>query len=221
MGVSSPAAYDGIADWYASYVSADAAGFTARADDALRRTLDGGSGICLDLACGTGVFAATLRELGWTPLGNNVSLGQLRHARAELSVVCGDATALPVRGASVAAVAAILCHTDVDDYPAVLRSAARVLVRGGRFVHLGVHPCFTGAFADRSAPGRVIISSGYWERARTFAAWSRHGIRARVGATHVPLSHLLTWVATAGLVLDEVVEVGEIPDVLAIRAHRP
>ncbi|GAB3079784.1 hypothetical protein GCM10027186_42530 [Micromonospora schwarzwaldensis] len=39
---------------------------------------------------------------------------------------------------------------------AALTEAARVLPPGGRLVHVGVHPCFVGAFADRSEPERVV-----------------------------------------------------------------
>ena len=215
------AVYDEIADWYAEYVTGGVSGFTARAEQTLRQALGPGSGVCLDLACGTGVFTATVRELGWSPIGVDISAGQLRHASGELPVVQADTTALPVRATSVDAVTAVLCHTDVDDYAGLVRSAARVLVQGGRFVHVGVHPCFTGAFADRSVPDRVVISPGYWQRERRFDIWSPEGVRARVGATHLPLSDLIATVIGAGLVLDEVIEAGEIPDLLALRAHRP
>jgi hypothetical protein len=63
LGDSLPA-YDAIADWYAAYVTGAAAAFTARAGEALRRALGRGHGVCWDLACGTGVYAETIRELG-------------------------------------------------------------------------------------------------------------------------------------------------------------
>jgi SAM-dependent methyltransferase len=215
-------AYDRIADWYAGYVEADTGGFTTRADSALRRVLGRGRGVCWDLACGTGVHARTIRELGWTPVGTDISAGQLRHAVHRLPVALGDATRPAVRPASVAAFAALLCHTDIDDYPAACRAAALALRPGGRFAHVGVHPCFIGAFADRSDPRRILIGPGYWRRERRFDAWCPHGVRARVGAVHLPLSDLVAAVTGAGLILDEVVEVGEpTPDVLAVRAHRP
>jgi SAM-dependent methyltransferase len=212
------AAYDTIADWYDSYVRLDAGGFTARADVALRRALGPGRGACLDVACGTGIFADTLRDLGWTPVGLDISAGQLRHAAALMPVARGDAQRLPVRAASVPAVAAILCHTDVEDYAAVCREAARVLVHGGRFVHVGVHPCFIGAFADRSDLQRIVISPGYWQRDRRFEGWAGQGIRVKVGATHLPISELVRAIVAAGLVLEDMIEVGESPDVLAIQA---
>ena len=39
----------------------------------------------------------------------------------------------------------------------MLREIARVLHTGGRFVHLGVHPCFVGAFADWSGQPEIVV----------------------------------------------------------------
>jgi SAM-dependent methyltransferase len=214
-------AYDDIADWYADYVTGAAARFTARAASALRETLGHGTGVCWDLACGTGVYADVMRDLGWKPIGTDISGAQLRHAAGRLPVAVGDATRPPVRPASVDAVASVLCHTDIDDYSAVCRSAAAALTPGGRFAHLGVHPCFVGPFADRSDLHRVTISQGYWQRERSFEAWSPTGVRARVGATHLPVSELVGAIVAAGLTIDAVVEAGEpTPDILGIRAHK-
>ena len=63
------ARYDEWADWYEDYVTGEARGFTERAGRALDTVLGPGTGPVLDLACGTGVHAARLRSLGWTPLG--------------------------------------------------------------------------------------------------------------------------------------------------------
>jgi SAM-dependent methyltransferase len=221
MGVRGPAAYDGIADWYADWVIGAANDFTARAASALRQVLGPGQGMCWDLACGTGVHAGTIRELGWTPVGTDISAAQLGHAARHLPVALADATEPPIRPGSVAAVASVCCHTDLDDYAGACRAAATALVPGGRFAHVGVHPCFIGAFADRADPDRVLLRPGYWRRERSFDAWCPQGVRARVGAVHLPLSDLIAVIIGAGLVIDLVVEVGApTPDVLAIRAHR-
>lgn len=217
------AAYDAIADWYEDYVTNTASDYSRRVQGLLARLLGTGPGRCLDLCCGTGAHAAHLRQLGWEPVGVDLSAGQLRHARARLPVVRGDASALPVADASVPAVTCVLGHTDLPDYPAVIAEAARVLAPGGRFVHVGVHPCFCGAFADRSDPERIVIDGGYAERERTFRGWNPNGVRARVGAWHVPLADLLTAVTDAGLELTRVEESGSgpVPDILAFQATKP
>ncbi|MCR6482327.1 class I SAM-dependent methyltransferase [Amycolatopsis sp. OK19-0408] len=212
-------AYDTIADWYESTFP------TSRRDDplgigaALRELLGPGAGACLELGCGTGVHAAAIRTLGRTPLGVDVSAGMLRHAAGRLPVARADATALPIATGSLPAVAAIMVHTDMPAYPAVLREAARVLAPGGVFVHVGVHPCFCGGFADRSDERAIVIRPGYRERSWTRASWTDQGLRDKVGATHLPLPELLHAVLDAGLVFERFAEGGApTPTVLAWRA---
>lgn len=216
------AAYDAHADWYEDYVAASG-GYTGRVRALVRTLLGPGDGPVLDLCCGGGAHAATLRALGRTPLGVDLSAGQLRHARSRLPVARADAGALPVRDGSVPAVAYVLAHTDVPDHAAAVREAARVLAPGGRFVQVGVHPCFVGAHADRSDPAVTLIDGRYAERVRSFVAWSPHGVRVRVGAWHVPLADLLNAVTAAGLVLERTAESGPdgIADLFGLVAVKP
>jgi|ERR1700722_95378 SAM-dependent methyltransferase len=214
--------YDEWADWYESYVTADTRSFTDRATEALIRVLGPGTGPALDLACGTGIFASALRQLGWTPVGLDLSMRQLQYARGRMPVVAADAVVPPVRPSVLAAVAAVMCHTDIDDYAVACRAASQALKPGGVLAHVGVHPCYVGAFADRSDPDRIRILPGYWRTERRFDAWSSSGVRARVGATHLPLSNLLNAFIGAGLVIEQVIELGSpVPSMLAVRCIRP
>jgi SAM-dependent methyltransferase len=218
------ARYDPYADWYEEYVSSDAMGNTERTERLLARLLgeaDGG-GTCLDVCCGTGTYAAAITPLGWRPVGVDVSSGQLRHAASRLPVARAAAEALPVADGRVDAAVCLRCHTDVPDYAAVVREAARALKPGGRFVHVGLHPCFCGAFADRSDLSSIVLGPGYGDTSLSFEAWSSQGVRTRVGAWHVPLAGLVHAVIDAGLVLTDIVEEGpETPDILALAAVKP
>jgi len=217
------AAYDSIADWYAGYVD-EVSEYSARVHDMLRDLLGPGDGsLCLDICCGTGARAPVLREQGWRPVGVDISAGQLRHARAEMPVVQGDATALPFGDGVTGAAVCVLAHTDLPDYAKVVREASRVLASQGVFVHIGVHPCFVGAFADRSDPADVRVDASYHRRDRRFDSFTPHGVRAKVGAWHTPLPALLHTALDAGLTLTRVVEGGApdaVPDILGFIARR-
>ena len=222
------AAYDEIADWYEQqFLGGQGTGARTRDGNPLdlgsllRDLLEKGSGSCLEIGCGTGVHAAQVRELGWIPVGVDLSAGMLRHARGRLPVVQADAGRLPIRDDSLPAVIAMMAHTDMPAYPAVLREAARALRPGGIFVHVGVHPCFCGGFADRSDLDAVVIRPGYLDGHWTKTSWTDQGVRAKVGATHRPLPELMHAFLAAGLTLERFSESGEpTPVVLAIRARK-
>jgi len=215
-------AYDSIADWYEhDFLARTAPGTDPLGIEAALRSLLGrGVGTCLEIGCGTGAWAAEVRALGWTPVGADISSAMLRYARGRLPTARADAVRLPVRDRCLQAVVTIMTHTDVSDYPKVLAEAARVLRPGGMLVHIGVHPCFCGGFADRADPQAVVVRPGYLDGHWTKASWTDQGVRDKVGATHMPLASLLHAFTNAGLTLDRFAEGGEpTPTMLAIRAR--
>ena len=123
-------------------------------------------------------------------MGVDLSGGMLGHARGRLACARADAERLPIRDLAVPAVIAGMVHTDMPAYPAVLAEAARVLRPGGVLVHIGVHPCFCGGFADRHDPDAVVIGPGYLDGHWTKASWTDQGVRHKVGAIHRPLPEL-------------------------------
>ena len=147
------ARYDGQTEWYEAFASSELF------DDARRaavRLLGDGPGSCLDLGCGTGRAIPLLVEAGWSVTAVDVSADQLavaeQHAGAIVEhLVCADAHRLPFDDASFDAVISILTHTDLDDPGAAFAEARRVLRPGGRFVYLGVHPCFGAPAVERRA----------------------------------------------------------------------
>ncbi|TDV50938.1 class I SAM-dependent methyltransferase [Actinophytocola oryzae] len=214
------AAYDEIADWYDEEFLASQLDDPIGVERVLRELLGTGDESCLEIGCGTGAKAGVVRGLGWRPVGVDLSRGMLGRARGRLPVALGDAGRLPVRGGSVAAVVAVMAHTDMPDYPAVLREVGRVLRPGGVFVHVGVHPCFCGGFADRSDADAVVVRPGYLDSHWTMDSWTDQGIRDKVGASHWALPSLLHGFLDAGLTLERFAEGGApTPTVLGVRAR--
>jgi SAM-dependent methyltransferase len=159
---------------------------------------------CLDVACGTGRYARVLAEAGYRVVGFDISADQLRFARPRLSaVVRADARFLPVPDASVAVATGMFFHTDVADFGAVAREVARCLRPGGRFIYLGVHPCFVGPFVNRMTEREDLalrFVTGYGT-----VGWASRGsgdgsvIGGRVGFHHKTLASFLGAFAEARL----------------------
>jgi len=220
----SRARYDGVAEWYDREFATGVLAKTPR--EAMLRFLGDGSGRLLDVGCGTGAHTAVLVERGWHAVGVDVSEDQLRLARARgLEVVQGDATHLPFADASFDAVVSMWTHTDVEDFPALVREAARVLRPGGPFAYVGAHPCFVGPHSRFiSAEGVPELHLGYWraERYDDGPAISPQGLRAKVGATHLPLGLFIQSFLDAGFQLErfEELKTREYPYTVALRCRR-
>ena len=221
------APYDDIADWYEEGFLGPRSedGLAIRdpigVDGSLNELLGKGVGGCLEIGCGTGTHAARVRSLGYAPVGIDVSAGMLRHARSRLPIARANGERLPFPDASFSTVLAVMIHSDVADYSIILREASRVLVLGGRLVHIGVHPCFCGGFADRSDPEAVVVRPGYLDGHWTKSSWTDKGLRDKVGANHIPLSELLRTFVDVGLVLDTFREGGgPTPMTLSVTAYK-
>jgi SAM-dependent methyltransferase len=153
----------------------------------------GDGGVCLDVACGTGLRAQAVRDAGWSPVGFDISADQLRVARHRLGGVArADARFLPVRDESVTVALGAYFHTDVEDFASVVVDIARCLRPRGRFVYVGLHPCFIGPFVDRTNEGSeeaLTFTTGYGAN-----GWARRGSGdgtgtwARVGGHHKTLA---------------------------------
>jgi ubiquinone/menaquinone biosynthesis C-methylase UbiE len=200
---SEAARYDGNADWYDETFSA----FHPAEEELafLEQALGIGKGdLCIDLACGTGLWAQPIADAGYQAMGFDISADQLRFARRRMANVArADACNLPVRDESVSVMVGMFFHTDLEDFAAVARQVARCLRALGRFIYAGLHPCFIGPFVNRTSesteqhlrflPGYEI--TGWASR----ASGDGTGVGPRVGFHHKTLASFLSAIADSGL----------------------
>jgi SAM-dependent methyltransferase len=171
-----------------------------------------------------------LLALGWEVTGIDVSADQLRLARRRVGktveLVRADTAALPFPDERFDAVVSMFSHTDVDDFPGLVREGARVLRSGGVFVYAGLHPCFVGPHSEFVTGENLhVLHPGYRPARRYTEApgISPGGLRARVGAMHIPLEQLVKAFLDAPLTLERFEEHGdgEYPARIALRTRRP
>ncbi len=219
------ARYDGLADWYDQDFLAE----VGSPDQAAALRLLGRSpGRLLDIGCGTGAKTIAFQDAGWQVIGVDASEDMLRRARERgLEVARADASEVPFEDASFDAVVSLWTHTDMDDFSELLAEAARVLRPEAPFVYVGGHPCFIGPHSRfRAAEGVPELYSGYRPGRRYDESepgvFNPEGLRARVGATHVPLGEFLSAFTAAGLRIEEFEEHGEddYPYLVALLARR-
>jgi len=112
----------------------------------------------LDLGCGTGDLCDVVAAAGYSATGVDFSAGMLAAAHTRAPLARADALALPVPDASTDGIVSGFALRNFVDLDRFFRECARVLRAGGVFVHVGVHPCFCGGFADRSVSAAVGTS---------------------------------------------------------------
>ena len=220
----SVARYDGVAEWYRAFRPS----MPPDELDVLERLLGRGQGRCLDVGCGTGLATEAVSELGWSAVGVDLSEDMLETARGRgLEVVHGSATELPFDDATFDAAVSSQTHIDIDDFAAAMSETARVLRPEAPLVYIGTHPCFMGPhsvfLAGRGVPE---LHPGYRQAGRydesAPGVANPDGVRAKVGAVHLPLAAFLATFFDAGFRIERFEELGsrDYPHVVAVRARR-
>src|SRR5258708_18324862 len=80
----------------------------------------------VDLACGTGDLCRDLTAAGYHPVGVDLSLGMLRHARTDAPLVLGDAVRLPFADGSADGVVSGFALRNFVELAPVVSELARV-----------------------------------------------------------------------------------------------
>lgn len=187
----------------------------------LKKFLNGYSGKCLDLGCGTGLNSPTLIELGFDVTGVDISSKQLETAIKEnrlKNVVQADVAALPFENDSFDVIVSCYTHSDFDDWSGTMNEVSRVLKPGGQFLYLGWNPYLFGPHAKLHINGKITIFPGYYhgngERIYKGPGFTPGGLREKVGWRQLPYSDLCNAVLKSGMIPKQFVEAEVDPPII-------
>jgi SAM-dependent methyltransferase len=178
--------------------------------DAFLRLLPPPRRVTIDVGCGEGRLARDLAERGHSVVALDASPTMVRLAREAaptMDVRVADAVNLPFPDRSVDLVVAFMSYQDVDDMPAAVTEAARVITADGRLCMAIVHPINSaGQFTSRSADAPFVIGD-YLAARRYVDEIDRAGMRVNFHSMHYPLEQYSVALEDAGLVVDAMREV--------------
>ena len=200
---------------------------------ATQRLLDARPGErVIDVACGNGLYALRLAELGAHVTAFDFSAALIARARTRSAAHAGrivyhvlDATDLSALLAlGEARYDAALCNMalfDMADIAPLAAGLARLVRPGGRFIFSVMHPCFNGLHATFVAEGQDDgrrLTTRYGLRlSRYLTPFAAEGIAIRGQPEpqlyfHRPLGELLQPFLSAGFVIDALEEAAFPPD---------
>lgn len=164
----------------------------------------------MDIGCGEGQVCRLLERQGAKVVGLDVTASQVHAARLRGSSSCylqAGAQDLPFCSASFDTVVLCLAIEHVQPFEAAIQEVARVLMPGGRFVLLLVHPLL-------QAPGsgwvEVVDSDERFWRVGSYLeddiTTEEVGPGIRLSFVHRPLSRYVHEMGKCGLLIDDMVE---------------
>jgi SAM-dependent methyltransferase len=166
--------------------------------------------LTLDIGCGEGRLSRDLKALGHTIVALDSSPTMVKNARQadpSIQVHVANAAKLPLADAAADLAIAFMSLQDMDDMPAAIREAARVLEPGGRFCLAVVHPVNSaGTFAGEEADSPFVISGSYLESFRYTDELERDGLAVTFASEHHPLEAYFEALAAAGFLVERLRE---------------
>jgi ubiquinone/menaquinone biosynthesis C-methylase UbiE len=180
----------------------------------------------LDIACGTGVLARRLAELGGNVTGVDFSEGMLAQARGHEQVrgnqvvykvvdATDEAALIALGERRFSAVVSSMAMMDMPELGPMYRAVTRLLKPGGRFVFATMHPAFNSnnpvfAVEQEDEDGELIVRnyikiSAYLDMPPVLAVGASSEPNPHT-YYHRPLGELLGEAFEAGLVLDALLE---------------
>jgi len=190
----------------------------------LRAVLPEPAGLTIDVGCGEGRASRQLMAAGHTVVAVERSPTLARAARSgtpRVNVVRGDAAALPFLDGSAGVVMACMVLQDVDELDRTSTEIARVLRPGGSLCLAIVHPFASAQDPAAFHTGEPLpITAPYLVERRYSDRAVRDGLAMTFVSDHRPLSRYVGALASAGLAITALRELGvrPIPWLLVCRA---
>jgi SAM-dependent methyltransferase len=174
------------------------------------------NGLMLDVGCGEGRFPRDLKVRGYRVIGVDASATLIEHARGadpDGDYRVADAAALPFEDGSVQLVTAFMSLHDIDDMEEAIREIGRVLASDGRLCAAIVHPINSaGKFAEHTFDAPFVMRDSYLERRSYVDTVERDGLRMTFSSVHRPLQAYFEALASAGFVVERLIEVPDSTD---------
>jgi SAM-dependent methyltransferase len=161
--------------------------------------------LTLEIGCGEGRVARDLARRGHSVLALDASKALVPQAQAADPAgqyLVADAARLPLADASVDLAVAYNSLMDVDDMPAAVAEAARVLQPGKPLCVCVTHPAAdAGRFANHGPDAPFVIKGAYLARHRVEETVERDGLRMTFSGWRYPLEDYARALEAAGLVI--------------------
>lgn len=173
--------------------------------EALVRLIGPGSGKALEIGCGEGRVSRELRRLGYHVTASDVAAPMVEAARQANSAddyAVAPAASQPFDDASFDLVVAYNVLMDVEDVPAAVAEARRVLKPGGTLFISLVHPFRDrGRFAGPEVDAPFVLEGSYYGRERFEGEEEHDGLRMHFAGWSQPLEDYMAALERAGLAI--------------------
>lgn len=188
--------------------------------DAFFDLLPPAPGRALEIGCGEGRVSRDLRSRGYDVTGLDVAptlVDAARDVDPDGAYVLGDAAALPFDDGRFDLLVSYNSLIDVEDMPAAVAEAGRVLRPGGSFCACLPHPFSeAGEFESGADDAAFVVAGSYLVEKDYELVSDRNGIVFRFASRRFPLESYSRALEAAGLGIEALRE----PPLPGIESHR-